>query len=48
MINVNESLDIKIRQMAGRIKDLREIVGLSLEEMAQKTDVSVDEYIKCE
>ena len=48
MINVNESLDIKIRQMAGRIKDLREIVGLSVEEMAQKTDVSVDEYIKCE
>ena len=41
-------LDRKIKEMAGRIKDLREIVGLSVEEMAQKTDVSVDEYLKCE
>ena len=41
-------LDFKIREMAGRIRELREIVGLTAEEMAQKTDVSVEEYLLCE
>ena len=41
-------LEFKIQEMAQRIKTLREIVGLSIEEMAQKTGVSVDEYIACE
>ena len=41
-------LDEKIKEMAGRIKALREIMGLSTLEMAQKTDVSEEEYIKCE
>ena len=48
MVKMIGGLDRKIKEMAGRIKDLREIVGLSVEEMAQKTDVSVDEYLKCE
>ncbi len=48
MVKVIGGLDRKIKEMAGRIKDLREIVGLSVEEMAQKTDVSVEEYEKCE
>ena len=41
-------LDFKIKEMAGRIKELRELEGLSCEEMAQKTGVSVAEYTNCE
>ena len=42
------SLQNKIKDMAYRIKELREIEGLSYEEMAKKTDVDVQEYIICE
>ncbi len=42
------SLDFKIKEMAGRIKELREIENLTPEQMAEKTDVSVEEYLKCE
>ena len=48
MVKVVEGLDLKIRQMAERIKELREILGLSTEEMAAKTGVSVEEYENCE
>ena len=41
-------LDFKIREMAGRIRELREIVGLTPAEMAVKTDVSIEEYLECE
>ena len=41
-------LDFKIREMAARIRELREIEGLTTYEMAAKTDVSNDEYVKCE
>ena len=41
-------LDFKIKEMAGRIRELREIEGLSVEEMATKTDISVEEYKACE
>lgn len=41
-------LDFKIKEMATRIKDLREIEGLTTYEMASKTLVSREEYIKCE
>ena len=41
-------LDYKIHEMAARIKELREIIGLSVEEMSEKTDVSVNEYIEAE
>ena len=34
--------------MAARIRDLREISGFSPEEMAKRTDVSVNEYLDCE
>ena len=47
MENFND-IGLKIREMALRIKELREIENLTAEEMAQKTDVTVDEYIKCE
>ncbi len=41
-------LDFKIKEMAGRIRELREIEGLTVEQMAAKTDVTVEEYIACE
>ena len=41
-------LDFKIKEMAGRIKELREIECLTVEEMAVKTAVSVEEYRACE
>ena len=39
-------LDFKIKEMAARIRELRELEGLSVEDMALKTDVSIDEYVK--
>ncbi len=41
-------LEFKIMEMAKRIADLREIVGLSVEEMAHKTGISEEEYLACE
>ncbi len=41
-------LEFKIMEMAKRIAELREIMGLSVEEMAQKTGTSEEEYIACE
>ena len=45
---LEELLGAKIKNIAERVKTLREIVGLSEEEMAQKTDVSLAEYKKLE
>ena len=36
-------LDLKLQEMAQRIRDLREIVGLTPEDMARLTDVSLEE-----
>ncbi len=41
-------MDFKIREVAGRIRELREISGFTVEEMAERTGVSVEEYIQCE
>ncbi len=41
-------LEEKILEMAQRIRALREIVGLSAAEMAEKTDVTEAEYSACE
>ena len=41
-------LDYKIKEMAGRIRALRELENLSVEDMAAKTGVTVTEYIECE
>ncbi len=41
-------LEFKIMEMAKRIADLREIIGLSTAEMAQKTGISEEEYLACE
>ena len=41
-------LDMKIREMAARIRELREIEGFTVEEMAEKTETTVEEYVACE
>ena len=41
-------LDFKIKEMAGRIRALREIEGLEPSQMAAKTGVSTEEYVRCE
>ena len=41
-------LDFKIREMAARIRELREIEGLTVYEMAAKTGVDAEEYSLCE
>lgn len=41
-------LDFKISEMAQRIKELREVIGFTPAEMAEKTDVTIEEYIACE
>ena len=41
-------LDYKIKEMAGRIRELREIEGYTTYEMAAKTDVTNEEYVLCE
>ena len=41
-------MDYKIREVAQRIRELREVSGFTVEEMAQRTDLSVEEYIQCE
>ena len=41
-------LNLKIKEMAERIRELREIEGYSIEEMAKSTGVSPEEYQKCE
>ena len=45
---MNKGLEFKIKEMAQRIKTLREIEGISIEEMALKTGVSLLEYKDCE
>ena len=47
-MNTATGLEFKIKEMAQRIRTLREIVGLSKEEMAKKTGVDISEYIACE
>ena len=38
-------LDFKIKEMAARIRELREIEGYTAAQMAEKTGVSESEYI---
>ena len=44
---INE-MDFKIRELANRIRELRTISGFSVEEMAQRTGISVEEYTQYE
>ena len=42
------STDYKIREVAARIRELREVSGFTVEEMAARTGLSVEEYAQCE
>ena len=41
-------IQVKIREMAGRIREMRKITGFSASEMAKRTGVSEEEYVLCE
>ena len=41
-------LDFKIKEMSARIRELREIENLTIEQMAEQTGVSIEEYTACE
>lgn len=45
---MEKNLDLKIKAMAARIKELREIEGLSVAKMAEFTGVTEEEYAACE
>ena len=47
MDNTMTGMEYKIHAVAARIRELREISGFTVEEMAQRTGVSVEEYIAC-
>ncbi|MDD6214344.1 MAG: cupin domain-containing protein [Firmicutes bacterium] len=47
MGNSLTGLDLKIKEVATRIRELSEIEGMSTEKMAQLTDVSEPLYVKC-
>ena len=40
--------DYKNREIAARIRELREISGISAEEMAERTGLTTAEYLRCE
>ena len=46
--NLKTGLDFKISEVAARIKELRQIDGISVETMARLTDVTREEYVACE
>ena len=48
MDNTMTGMDYKIREVAQRIRELREISGFTAEEMAARTGLSTEEYIACE
>ncbi len=43
-----ENLNKRLKEVAERIKEMREIAGYTEAEMAEKTDVSVEEYLQYE
>ncbi|MGE4353657.1 MAG: AMP-binding protein [Oscillospiraceae bacterium] len=47
-MKTRKEIDMKLLMMGRRIQELREVEGISAEEMAQKTDVELEEYRACE
>ena len=44
----NKNVSSTLAEIANRIREMREIAGLSVEEMARATDTTVDEYVSYE
>ena len=38
----------QLNEVASRIREMRDVMGLSVEEMAKKTEVTLEEYEKYE
>ena len=47
MLNARD-VNLKILEMAQRIRELREIEGLTEQQMAEKTGIELSEYVACE
>jgi len=47
-MEIYNELNLKIKEMAQRIRELREIENYSIEDMAEKTGITAEEYLKCE
>ena len=47
-MQTKKEIDFKIKEIAERIRELREIAQLTTADMAQKTAISEEEYISCE
>jgi len=43
-----KGIDIKLEAMGQRISELRQVIGITAETMAQRTGVSLEEYLACE
>ena len=43
-----DSMEYKLKQIAGRIRELRQITGISIAEMAERTGMTEAEYEACE
>ena len=41
---MGDNMDLKLQEVAERIREMREIAGFSEGQMAEKTEVSVEEY----
>ena len=41
---MSDSMDLKLQEVAARIREMREIAGFSEGQMAEKTEVSPEEY----
>ena len=48
MDEIMTGLDFKMNEVAARIKEMRQIEGISVETMAKLTDVIREQYIECE
>ena len=48
MDEIMTGLDFKMNEVAARIKEMRQIEGISVETMAKLTDVTREQYIECE
>ncbi len=47
-MEIMTGLDLKIQEMAARIRELRDLEGYSVSEMADSVGVSIEEYTACE
>ena len=47
-METKKGIDMKLETMGQRIAELRQVMGISAEEMARRTGSSLEEYLSCE